>query len=117
MADERVSRKFETLFGRAADSDGLESELSDGRLRPKVMAYGLTFAEQFLGLGRVEVAAMLLHAFCTARQRSGLPDDRRALALRTEVLAAQVEARRIAYERLRAGTDALSRRGVNEAKQ
>ena len=115
---ERVSRKFVALFGKSVDSEGLREELSNG-LRQKVMTYGLTFAKQYFDIpGRVDTAAMLLEAVCSARQQAGQPEDRRALELRPKVLEKQVEAYKREYQRLQqASAETRSKRGVAEAQQ
>ena len=61
----------------AADFPSPLTFAADPRMREKVLAYALSFAQQHLKLGRTDTADTLLTAYCRARADSSLPVDRR----------------------------------------
>ena len=83
----RAQRKFTSVFGLPADEHSAAG-LGVPELREKVLAYALTFAQQFLTLGSATTSAALLEAHRRARAESNLPEDRRAVALQPQVLSA-----------------------------
>lgn len=83
----RLDRKFKSVFASTLATDDA-TLLGDPRLRDKIVAYAVNFAQQYLKHGRSERAAALLEAHARARAASNLPADRQALKLNPQVLSA-----------------------------
>ena len=66
----------------------ITSGLGDPCVRDKVLAYALSFVQQYLKLGHAETAASVLDAYTRARAERRLPADRSAVTLRPQVLSA-----------------------------
>ena len=88
-AVERLDRKVASVFysGLEVPAD-ITSGLGDPRVSDKVLAYALSFVQQYLKLGHAETAASVLEAYTRARADRQLPADRSAVTLRPQVLSA-----------------------------
>ena len=82
-----------------------------------MLAYGLSFAQQFIDTDRPVEAALLLEAYSRGRQEAGLGEDRHALQLRPQVLSAQAETKRREWKQLEAKGASVTRREVGQAEQ
>ena len=79
----------------------VSSRAEDLRLRDKVIAYAISFAQQFLKLGRPELSSALLAAYSGARAERNLPNDKRATVLLPQVLSACAASQQREIERLK----------------